>query len=80
MLLAVMGRPDLWGSALGLGLRMVPSSWWRRRPRRPWPDPGLWEFRMVAAYGDPDARPEPDDLVTFLEWCRENRPSRRRNG
>ncbi len=35
---------------------------------------------MVAAYGDPDARPEPDDLVTFLEWCRENRPSRRRNG
>jgi hypothetical protein len=27
-------------------------------------------FRARTAYGDPDHRPEPADVVAWLEWCR----------
>jgi hypothetical protein len=25
---------------------------------------------MQTAYGDPDRAPDPDDVVTYLHWCR----------
>jgi hypothetical protein len=25
---------------------------------------------MITAYGDPDAVPDADDVVSYLEWCR----------
>jgi hypothetical protein len=28
---------------------------------------------MQTAYGDPDREPEPDDVVTYLRWCRSTR-------
>jgi hypothetical protein len=31
---------------------------------------------MVTAYGDPDARPEAADVVSYLEWCRSTSPQR----
>jgi hypothetical protein len=34
------------------------------------PDAAYLRFRMVTAYGDPQHEPEPEDLVTYLEWCR----------
>jgi hypothetical protein len=30
---------------------------------------------MVTAYGNPDADPQPEDVVSYLEWCRDT-PSR----
>jgi hypothetical protein len=30
-------------------------------------------FRMITQYGDPDADPEGEDLVHYLEWCRAQR-------
>lgn len=68
---AVLRRPSLWWTALVVLVRMVPPGWWRRRPFLPVPDTGYWRFRMVTAYGgDGTAPPDPDDLVSYLEWCR----------
>jgi hypothetical protein len=67
---AVLRRPDLWWTALGELRRMAPRLWWRTRPHLPLPDRRLWEFRMVTAYGRPDAVPTRADVVSFLEWCR----------
>ena len=67
---AVVRRPDLWWTALGELRRMAPRLWWRTPPHLPLPDRRLWEFRMVTAYGRPDAVPDRHDVVTFLEWCR----------
>ena len=67
---AVAGRPDLWWTAVGTLRRMAPRLWWRTSPHLPLPDRGLWEFRMVTAYGRSDAVPDRADVITFLEWCR----------
>ena len=34
------------------------------------PDPDYLRFRFETQYGD-TGRPDPHDLVTYLEWCRE---------
>jgi hypothetical protein len=77
LILAVLVRPDLWWTAIGAVRRFAAPGWWRRPPRQPRPDPDLWRFRMITAYGDPDARPTPGDAVDYLEWCREVRLARR---
>jgi hypothetical protein len=67
---AVLLRPYLWWTALGTLRRMAPRLWWRSSPHLPLPDRRLWEFRMVTAYGRPDAVPSRADVISFLEWCR----------
>lgn len=74
---AVLSRPRLWGSALGVVRRFAAPGWWRRAPRLPLPAVALWRFRMVTAYGDPEARPTPADVVDYLEWCHEVTAARR---
>jgi hypothetical protein len=73
---AVGRRPDLWWTALGALRRLAVTGWWRRPPHLPLPDRQLWGFRMVTAYGRPDAVPDPDDVVSYLEWCRTTAPRR----
>lgn len=63
---AVLVRPWLWATAL----RLAPRGWWRRAPHLPVPDAAYLRFRMVTMYGDATHAPEPDDLVTYLKWCR----------
>jgi hypothetical protein len=48
----------------------VPSGWYRRAPFLPVPDRAWLRFRLVTAYGDPGHAPEPDDVITWLEWSR----------
>jgi len=67
---ALLCRPDLWAAAVAVAWRLAPSAWWRRWPFLPLPDAELWAFRMVTAYGAPDARPRAVDAVAFVEWCR----------
>jgi hypothetical protein len=67
---AVARRPELWWSALGALRRMAAPGWWKDGPYLPLPDQRLWGFRMVTAYGRPDAVPEPADVISYLEWCR----------
>jgi hypothetical protein len=50
---------------------MAPDGWWRRPPFLPVPDASYLRFRMVTMYGDPNHGFEPDDLVAYLEWCRD---------
>ncbi len=73
----VAARPDLWWSAVGALRRMAAPGWWQRAPYLPVPARDLWAFRMVTAYGDPDATPVAADVVSYLEWCRSTSPRRR---
>lgn len=66
----VLRRPDLWWAATGAIRRLAAPGWWRSPPHLPLPDQRLWAFRMVTAYGSPDAAPDPSDLISYLEWCR----------
>ena len=74
---AVVGRPDLWATALVQFRRLLPDGWWRRRPFLPVPDPAMLAFRATTQYGDPDHRPEPDDIVAWLRWCKAENQRRR---
>jgi len=74
----VAGRPDLWLTACGVLFRLAVPRWWTRRPYLPLPDPRLWAFRMVTAYGRPDADPVPADVISYLEWCRSTSARARR--
>jgi hypothetical protein len=49
---------------------MIPPDWWRRRPFLPVPDAAYVRFRIETAYG-PMGEATPDDVVRYLEWCRE---------
>jgi hypothetical protein len=67
---AVLVRhPGLWGTAVRQALVLARPGWWRRRPWLPLPDAEYLRFRLVTAYGR-DLAPAPEDLVTYLHWCR----------
>jgi hypothetical protein len=72
--LLVLARPHLWPIAARQAGRLARPRWWRRAPFLPLPDAEYLRFRFETQYG-PDARPDPRDLVAYLEWCRamENR-------
>lgn len=75
----VLGRPQLWGTAVVVAVRLAPSGWWCRWPPLPLPPASYWRFRMTTAYGGSgDAVPSPADVVEYLEWCRERRLRRPR--
>lgn len=67
---AVARRPQLWATALRQMRRTAPRGWWRRRPFLPVPGGDYLRFRSITHYGTPDHRPEPDDVVDYLAWCR----------
>ena len=70
---AVLLRPDLWPIALVQALRLARPGWWRHWPPLPLPDPAYLRFRLQTAYGDADRPPPPNDVVAWLEWCRDLR-------
>lgn len=67
---AVVRRPKLWLTALRQVRRLAPRRWWRRSPFLPVPDPAYLRFRTVTFLGDSGGVLGPDDVVTYLEWCR----------
>jgi hypothetical protein len=67
---AVLRRPSLWWTALRQVRVLARPGWWRSSPRLPVPDPAYLRFRMQTMYGDPGHDPDPDDLVTYLHWCK----------
>jgi hypothetical protein len=71
--LAVAARPGLWPTAVGQLRLLAPRRWWARRPFLPVPDRAWLRFRMETQYGDPAHRPEPADVVAWLEWARATR-------
>lgn len=67
---AVVRRPDLWPTAVRQARRTAMPGWWRRAPFLPVPGGEYLRFRLQTQYGDADARPDPKDTITYLEWCR----------
>jgi len=37
----------------------------------PLPSGDYLRFRLLTQYGDGDARPDPADVIAYLEWCRQ---------
>jgi hypothetical protein len=68
---AVLAHPSLWPTAARQARRVVPPRWWRRRPYLPLPSHSYLEFRIVTQYGDISHRPEPEDVLNYLRWCRD---------
>jgi hypothetical protein len=65
-------RPSLWPTAARQARRLARPGWWRRPPFLPVPDPEYLRFRLETQYGS-DGEPTAEDLVTYLEWCRDQR-------
>ena len=63
-------RPDLWRTALRLGRRHVPDRWWAAAPFVPIPDARWMRFRYQTALAASDARPEPEQVIEYLEWAK----------
>ena len=70
---AVARRPDLWPAAIHQVRVLARPGWWRRWPPVPIPDPAYLRFRLQVAYGDDSGALDANDLVDYLEWCRQMR-------
>lgn len=70
MVTEVVRHPSLWVTAGRQGLRLVHPKWWRTWPPIPSVPDAYLRFRLVTAYGDADAEPAAQDVVTWLRWCR----------
>ena len=71
---AVGRRPSLWATTVRQVAVLAAPGWWRRAPFLPRPAPEYLRFRLQTAYGGAGQGPiEPDDLVSYLEWCRATR-------
>jgi hypothetical protein len=67
----VLRHPSLWATAIRQARRLVPSQWWTRSPYLPVPSRSYLEFRLVTQSGDISHRPEPEDVLNYLRWCRD---------
>lgn len=69
--LEVLRHPSLWWIGLRQAGALARPGWWRRPPFLPLPAPDYLRFRIETAYGGAgDQSPRPEDLVTYLRWCR----------
>ena len=69
----ILRHPPLWAEALRSWAAFTPSGWWRRAPFLPVPRRAYLRWRLHTAYGTADRAPEPDDVIRFLEWRRDQR-------
>jgi hypothetical protein len=63
----LLGRPDLWGTAVGVGLRLMPDRWWRKGIV---PPKDYLTYRTRIVYGLPFDEMPPAELIRYLEWCK----------
>lgn len=67
---AVAAKPSLWRVAVETAVAHLRWSWWRTPPHLPRPHPDWLRFRLETAYGSAMARPDTEEVVEWLEWCR----------
>jgi len=70
MVPVVVRHPEVWWVALRQAHRLIPTAWWRRAPHLPLPDAAYLRFRLATQYGRADHPPRPEDLLSYLRWCR----------
>lgn len=69
---AVLPHPSLWFTGLRQARSLAAPGWWHRAPFLPLPAPDYVRFRLETAYGGAgDHPPDPEDLLTYLRWCRD---------
>jgi hypothetical protein len=68
----LLRRPGLWTTAGRQMRRTAAPGWWRRRPFLPVPSGDYLRFRLVTQYGSADHRPEAEDVLNYLTWCKGN--------
>jgi len=71
VLAALAARPGLWWTAVRQARRMARRHWWAHPPFLPIPGPDYLAFRMETQYGGTAHRPEADDVIHYLSWCRQ---------
>lgn len=64
-------RPQLAIDLVRLAWSFRAREWWRRPPFLPIPPREYMQWRMFTAYGDPNAVPPVNDVVSFARWRRE---------
>ena len=64
-------RPQLAIDLVRLAWSFRAREWWRRPPFLPIPPREYMQWRMFTAYGDPNAVPPANDVVSFARWRRE---------
>jgi hypothetical protein len=69
--LAVALRPNLWLEAWRAAADARCKQWWKRLLLVPESEYLRW--RLTTAYGDPETRVEPADMVRYLQWRRRQR-------
>ena len=62
-------RPSLGIDLLRVGWRFRRRHWPRRAPFLPLPAREYVRWRMLTAYGDPDAVPPADDVERYARWA-----------
>jgi hypothetical protein len=67
----VLVRPRLWPTAVRQAWRLAPRRWWAAPPYLPVPSRDYLGFRLQTQYGDISHRPDTDDVVNYLRWCRD---------
>ncbi|MDE0377544.1 MAG: hypothetical protein OXK16_16515 [bacterium] len=63
-------HPSLAWEAVRLAAATAAPGWFRKAPFVPRPEPGYLDWRMLTAYGRPDAIPTEREVEEFLRWRR----------
>ena len=63
-------HPSLALEAVRLAAATAAPGWFRKAPFVPRPEPGYLDWRMLTAYGRPDAIPTEREVEEFLRWRR----------
>jgi hypothetical protein len=61
--------PSTAAALLGVAWRFRRRGWFRRFPFVPIPDREYVKWRMLTAYGDPQAIPPAADVVRYARWA-----------
>ncbi len=67
--LRAIRRPRLAVDLMRITWSFRSSSWYRRFPFLPLPDPTYLRWRMYTAYGDYDAVPSVTDVERYARWA-----------
>ena len=66
--LRALRHPRLGVALLRVAWRFRGRGWYRHPPFLPLPDRTYLRWRMLTAYGDPDAVPPADDVIRYARW------------
>jgi len=67
--LRTLRDPALAPALVRVGWRFRRRRWLKRPPFLPIPDRNYLRWRMLTAYGDPNAVPSADDVARYAKWA-----------